>query len=559
MASPIVPHPSTVSVSVLASMAAQLSHKTRARASIGSAGSLWQARRVSSRVYEGGPLVRRAAGSTVASLFLAQARLHPERAAIVDGTRRLTYGALAERVRRLAGLLDARGWGRGTRLAILSENRAEYLELFLAAAMVGAVVACQNCRLAPPELARCLDLIEPEALFASPGQASKLAAAGRGPSPLLFGEPYESLLQAQSPLPAADLVDPEDPLLILYTSGTTGLPKGAVISHRAEIARNLVVREEYGLAHTDTFVAWSPLYHMGAADCSLGTLMVGGQVITVDGFDRAQLAEIVAREELGLLLLMPGMVSAFATELEARAVRPKGVKICGVMADLVPPAEIARITRLLGAPYGNTFGATETGWPPCSSNSIPVGVAPTRLPKEQSPYCEVKLVDPDDPDDREVGDGQPGELCMRGPTLFSGYFRADTVNAQEFRGGWFHLGDVFVRHPDGTLDFVDRVKYLIKSGGENIYPAEIERLLLQDPRVAEVAVVRGPDPRWGEVPIAFVARRDPSLSEGDLFGLCRAGLAGYKQPRQIRFIAAEDFPRSASGKIQRHELEKVIR
>jgi acyl-CoA synthetase (AMP-forming)/AMP-acid ligase II len=506
-------------------------------------------------VHDGGPLVRRAAGSTVSSLFFGQVRLHPERAAIVDGSRLLTYGALADRVRRLAGVLDARGLGRASRLAILSENRAEYLELFLAAATIGAVVACPNCRLAPAELVQCLDLVEPEAVFASARHAPKLAAAGRGPVPLLFGEAYEDLLAAQSPLPEGDPPEPEDPLLILYTSGTTGLPKGAVISHRAEIARNLVVRAEYGLAASDTFVAWSPLYHMGAADCSLGTLMVGGKVITIDGFDRAALAEIVATEALGLLLLMPGMVSAFAAELETRAARPKAVKICGVMADLVPAAEIARITRLLGAPYGNTFGATETGWTPDSSNNIPVGVAPKRLPKEQSPFCEVKLVDPNDV---EVPDGQPGELCMRGPTLFSGYFRADAINAQEFRGGWFHLGDVFVRNPDGTLDFVDRVKYLIKSGGENIYPAEIERLMLRDARVAEAAVVRAPDAKWGEVPIAFVARRDPAITEGDLLRLCRAGLAGYKQPKEIRFISVEDFPRSASGKIQRHELEKLI-
>ncbi len=509
----------------------------------------------SGAVHDGGPLARRAAGSTVGSLFLAQARLHPARAAVVDGTRVLTYAALADRVRRLTGVLDARGLGRGSRLAILSENRAEYLEVFLAAATIGAVVACQNGRLAPPELAQCLDLVEPEAVLASPRQAPKLAAAGRGPLPLWFGEPYEEALAAQSPLPLGDAPDPEDPLLILYTSGTTGLPKGAVISHRAEIARNLVLRAEYGLPATDTFVAWSPLYHMGAADCALGTLMVGGKVIVLDGFDRTTLSEVVATEDLGLLLLMPGMVSDFAAELERRAVRPKGVKICGVMADLVPAAEIARITRLLGAPYGNTFGATETGWPPASSNNIPVGVAPGRLPKEQSPFCEVKLVDPAD---AEVPDGAPGELCMRGPTLFSGYFRADAINAQEFRGGWFHLGDVFVRNPDGTLDFVDRVKYLIKSGGENIYPAEIERLMLQDPRVAEAAVVRGPDPKWGEIPIAFVARLDPALTEGDLFRLCRNGLAGYKQPKEIRFIAVDDFPRSASGKIQRQELEKLI-
>jgi fatty-acyl-CoA synthase len=225
------------------------------------------------------------------------------------------------------------------------------------------------------------------------------------------------------------------------------------------------------------------------------------------------------------------------------------------MADLVPPAEIARITRLLGAPYANTFGATETGCPPCSSNRIPIGIAPARLSKELSPFCEIRLVDPED---REVADGSPGELCIRGPTLFSGYFRAHEVNAHEFRGGWFHMGDVFIKNPDGTLDFVDRVKYLVKSGGENVYPAEIERVILQDERVIDVAVVRKPDPKWGEVPVAFVARHTPSLEAADLYRRCRRELAGYKQPKEIYFIAPEEFPRSASGKIQRHELEKRL-
>ncbi len=147
---------------------------------------------------------------------------------------------------------------------------------------------------------------------------------------------------------------------------------------------------------------------------------------------------------------------------------------------------------------------------------------------------------------------------MRGPTLFSGYWRAPETNAKDFRGGWFHMGDVFVRNPDGTLDFVDRVKYLIKSGGENIYPAEIERVLLQDPRVADAAVVRKRDPKWGEVPVAFVARHDEALTEDELRGRCRAQLAGFKQPKEIHFIPFDAFPRSASGKVQRHELEAEI-
>jgi acyl-CoA synthetase (AMP-forming)/AMP-acid ligase II len=499
-------------------------------------------------------LVRRSAGSSVAGLFAALVAVHPARLALEDATRRLSYGELDQRVQRLCNVLSARGVTRGARVALLSENRAEYLEVFLAAARLGAVVACQNWRLAPPELRHCLDLVEPSAVLVSPRHAEKLAALGRGgPAPVVLGDEYERLLSEALPEAPLAEIDPEDALLILYTSGTTGLPKGALLSHRAEVARHLVVRAEFGVAAEDAFVAWSPLYHMGAAECSLGALMSGGSVIVVDGFDRARLAQIVSERELGWLLLMPGMVGSFAEELSRRGVRPRGVKVCGVMADLVPPSEIALITRLLGAPYANTFGATETGCPPCSSNLIPIGTAPDRLSKQQSAYSEVRLVDAED---RDVPDGAPGELCMRGPTLFSGYFRAPEVNAHDFRGGWFHMGDVFVRNPDGSLDFVDRVKYLIKTGGESVYPAEIERVLLADPRVADAAVVRRADPKWGETPVAFVARRDETLTADELHARCRAELAGYKQPKEIRFIPLEAFPRSASGKVQRHELEK---
>ena len=502
----------------------------------------------------GAPLVARAAKSTAGTLFRAQARLYPERLALQDAAGTMDFATLDDRTDRLAAALAARGAGPGARVAILSENRREYLELFLAAAKIGAAVACQNWRLAAGELGHCVTLVQPALAFVSPRHQAAWRAACSDRAAIVFGPEYEALLAAHDAPPDVD-VDPEDALLILYTSGTTGRPKGAVISHRAEIARNLVIRAEYGIAPTDTFAAWSPMYHMGAADWSLGTLMSGGKVVIVDGFDSAALAGVVAIEPLGWLLLMPGMVGKFGDELQARGVRARGVKLCGVMADLVPPAEIARITTLLGAPYANTFGATEPGCPPCSSNRIPVGVAPTRLSKEQSPFCEVRLVDPED---RDVPIGTPGELCMRGPTLFSGYWDAEAVNAVEFRGGWFHMGDVFVRHPDGTMDFVDRVKYLIKSGGENIYPAEIERVLLQDPRVAEAAVVRRPDAKWGEVPVAFVARRDETLAVDERLRRCRAELAGYKQPKEIRFIGEREFPRSASGKVQRHELEKRL-
>jgi len=246
------------------------------------------------------------------------------------------------------------------------------------------------------------------------------------------------------------------------------------------------------------------------------------------------------------------MIEPLIAELEKRNTKPRSVGVCGAMADLVPAHQIAEITRLLDAPYVNTFGATETGVAPCSRALLPPGEVPTSLSKVQNTFCEIRLVDADDND---VPDGEPGECAIRGPTLFSGYWRAEETNAEDFRGGWFHMGDMFRRNADGTLDFVDRVKYMIKSGGENIYPAEIERVLLSHSQVADAVVVRRSDEKWGEVPIAFVARTDEALTAEELTALCREQLAGYKRPKEIRFVPLEALPRSTTGKIQRHEVE----
>ena len=252
---------------------------------------------------------------------------------------------------------------------------------------------------------------------------------------------------------------------------------------------------------------------------------------------------------------MPGMIVRVIDELDRSGSVPKGARSIGCMADLVPAAQIARNTALYRAPFRNSFGSTETGSPPASRGSIAIGELPERLSKHQNSFCQIKLVDDYDV---EVADGQPGELCFRGPSLFSGYWANPKANADDFRGGWFHMGDVFVRNPDGTLDFVDRRKYLIKSGGENIYPAEIERVLLTHPAVLEAVVVRRPDARWGEVPVAFVARANDSLDGDALKALCRGRIAGYKQPKEVIFIPLELFPRSTTGKVKRHELELLL-
>ena len=500
--------------------------------------------------------VARAQCGTIGGVFRQRARLCPDAPALEGAGRCLTYGRLNERVNRAANLLEAMAIGRGDRIAVVAENCPEYVELQLAAALRGAIVAAQNWRLAGPELQHCLNLVTPRAVFASERHAGKLEELDLGTARLMrFGPTYEAALDRAAATPPTDQAEPDDGLLILYTSGTTGLPKGAVLSHRTEIARAMQRLAEYALPRTTTSAVWAPLYHMAGTEEALGTLLYGGHVMMLDGFEPAQLADIVAEHRLGWLRLMPGMIAPLIEEMRRRRITPRGMALCGTMADLVPAHQIAEITTLLGAPYVNSFGATETGSAPASAGLIPVGEVPTDLAKTQTSFCELRLVDSED---RDVPDGEAGEAAVRGPTVFSGYWNAPAVTAHDFRGGWFHMGDMFRRRADGKLDFVDRVKYLIKSGGENIYPAEIERVILGDPRVADAIVVRRKDARWGEVPVAIVARKTPELDVETLNQACRRSLAGYKQPKGIHFVPLDALPRSTTGKIQRHEVERWL-
>jgi fatty-acyl-CoA synthase len=502
------------------------------------------------------PEVARAGRADVFSMFRTRAREQQDALALENGEIRHSYGTLLGRVDRLAAVLLARGVKTGDRLVILSHNRAEYLELQLAAAGIGAIVACLNWRLAAPELKHCIDLVEPVLAVVEPELRAALDAVSHLPV-LEIGPDWEAALAGAEPDPRIDALvnDVEAGLTILYTSGTTGLPKGALISHRAHIARAMVFAAQLALQPDDAFIAWAPMFHMASTDHALATILRGGPVVMVDGLQPAVINEALSRHKVGWFIMMPGAIDAFIAERRANPLPIRGVRVCGAMADLVPPHQIAELTSLIGAPYLNSFGATETGLPPATAELIPVGVAPKRLSKRASAFCEVRLVDPEG---REVADGTPGEMAVRGPTLFSGYWNADETNARDFRGGFFHMGDVFRRNADGTIDFVDRAKYLIKSGGENVYPAEIERVLLAHPKVIDAAVVKSGDLRWGERPVAFVARHVDGPDADELMRLCRDQLAGYKRPREIRFIAFEDFPRSTSGKIQRHVLETWI-
>jgi fatty-acyl-CoA synthase len=502
------------------------------------------------------PDIRRAGGLTVYGLFAAQVSRDAAAVAIEQGELRLTYGALDARVRKLAGALLHLGVTRGARIALLSENRHEYIEIQLAAACIGAIVACQNWRLAPAELRHCVALVSPSLIIGSERFAARLEALQIDAPVCIIERDYETLIQnaeSAQPVPA---VDAEDPLIILYTSGTTGLPKGAAISHRAEIARMAALRLDLRVTEQDGFIAWAPMFHMGSTDQLLGALMSGATVFVIDGFDAERIVAIMERHLLGWMLLMPGTIEPVVELLKSSGRKARSIRAIGAMADLVPKKLVAELSGLVNAPYLNSFGSTETGLPPASSMLIPPGTIPETLSKRKSSLCELRLVGANG---KDVPDGEPGEAAVRGPTVFSGYWNAKETNARDFADGWFRMGDLFRRNPDGSYDFVDRAKYMIKSGGENIYPAEIERVLLADPRIADAVVVRKSDPKWGEVPVVFVARADETLQDAEVDALCRGALAGYKRPKAVHFIRFEDFPRSTTGKILRHEMEKLYR
>lgn len=513
---------------------------------------------------EGGPagepsVPRRSATVTVAELVEERSRCSPGAVAIEQDGSRWTFRELDRRVARLAGVLVEQEVRRGDRVAVLSENRHEYLELELAAGRLGAVTACLNWRLAAEELRHCVRLVEPAALVVTPRFTEVLEDLDHGVARVLsMGDDLEQRMDAAAPVTvaAAGPVDAEDGLTILYTSGTTGMPKGALISHRAMIARAGLFASITGATADDAFVAWAPMFHMASTDQSLITLMLGGRVVVCDGLDLPAMVDAVRRHSLSWLVAMPGMIEPLIEGLTAGEVETRGVKLVGAMADLVPRRQLTELTRLLGCPYANTFGSTECGLAPASGNRLPAGRIPAVLTKAQTAFCLMRLVDADDND---VLDGTPGELVVRGPTVFSGYWNAPEVTEQDFRGGWFHTGDSLRRRTDGSLDFVDRVKYMIKSGGENIYPAEIEQHLLADDRIADAVVVRRPDEHWGEVPVAVVAPIvGIELDVDDLLAVLRRHLAGYKVPKAVYLVAEADLPRSTTGKIQRHEVERRL-
>jgi fatty-acyl-CoA synthase len=485
----------------------------------------------------------------------------PDKAITLFEGETTTYSEMAERSARLAGGLRERGLGRDDVVAILSYNCPEFLETVFAANHLGAIAMPINWRLAAPEVRYILEhsgaraLVCDEALVdlandatkameAAPLRACIAPSAPRGWTPL-------GQLRSASDAPGREMVAADDVHRLMYTSGTTGRPKGVMISHANLAWKNLAHVVEFGFTNADLGLACGPLYHVGALDLTTTTLIAAGATTILQRqFDAAAVVDELERSRVTTVWLAPAMVNAIMAlpDIERRDLSSVRVIING--GEKMPVPLIERIQRTFpSAWFADAYGLTETvsGDTFLDRDSIVSKLGSVGRP------CLYLELDVRDQRGRPVPAGERGEIVLRGPKVFKGYWRDPEATGTAFAGGWFHTGDIGVRDEDGYLFIVDRLKDMILSGGENIAGSEVERVLYEHDAVLEAAVVGRPDERWGEVPVAYVVvRPGATVTAGELVGHCRTRLARFKVPKEIAFLEA--LPRNPSGKVLKREL-----
>lgn len=474
----------------------------------------------------------------------------------------LSYGEMAERATALAGGLHERGVAAGDVVALLSYNCTEFLETIFAANHLGAIAMPINWRLAAPEVRYILEhsgaralvcdgALVPVANDATKGMEDGLARLCIADAPPSGWTSLADLRRDANLAPHACQGD--DVHRLMYTSGTTGRPKGVMITHANLAWKNLAHLVEFGFTSDDLGLACGPLYHVGALDLTTTTLIAAGATTIIHRvFDAPAVVDEIERSRVTTVWLAPAMVNAIMAlpDVEQRDLSSVRVIING--GEKMPIPLIERLQRTFpSAWFADAYGLTETV---SGDTFLDRDSLITKLGSVGRP-CLYLEVDVRDEHGRSVAPGERGEIVLRGPKVFKGYWRDPDATAAAFAGGWFHTGDVGVRDEDGYLWVVDRLKDMILSGGENVAGSEVERVLYEHDAVLEAAVVGRPDERWGEVPVAFVALRDGAAASGaDLIEHCRAQLARFKVPKDVVFVDA--LPRNPSGKVLKRELRE---
>ena len=475
--------------------------------------------------------------------------------------RSITWSQLHQRVNAIAAAMARRGIGAGDRVALMMTNRPEFLETVFAANALGAIAVPVNFRLAPDEIAYILTdsgatlLVVEEAT--GPVAASARAACGHEIGFVSTGDtdgadPYFTVPAVPDEPPAVDV--PEDsPALIMYTSGTTGRPKGAMLSHQNLQGQALTLIRSWRLfADDEVNLCASPLFHIASIGSVTPLVLIGGTTVLLPsgGFSSAGTLELLAAERISSVFLVPAQWQLLCADPSLPSRDLSALKTISWGA---APATTTLLTQMAAAFPGATniavFGQTEMSPVTCALDGDD---ALRKIGSVGKPVTNVSARIVDD-DMKDVPPGEVGEIVYRGPQVMLGYWQNPAATAEAFGGGWFHSGDLVRADEEGFLFVVDRKKDMIITGGENVYCAEVENALAAHPVVAELAVIGIPDERWGETPVAVAALHpDTTLTIEELRDWGTARLARYKLPTVLHVVTV--LPRNASGKVRKNEL-----
>ncbi|MBK7642041.1 MAG: AMP-binding protein [Planctomycetes bacterium] len=448
------------------------------------------------------------------------------------------YARTRARAERLHGALSARGMRAGERFAVLSWNTSDYLELYFAAARGGFVLCPLNVRLARPEIEAILE--DSGARFVLEGVAG-----------------LDALCRE---VPPVAKVDPEAPAQLYYTSGTTGKPKGVVLTQRNVEVHARAAIAELGLSERDTWAHIAPMFHLADAWAIFAITHCGGRHVYLPRFEPELALELLVRERVTITNLIPTMLNLMVRHPSARGRDYSGLRAILSGGAPIAPQLVREILELFGCEYVQTYGMTETspyltlGLLKPHLAALPLEERVRWLAKTGRPFQGVELRVVDEQGNDVPADGQSvGEIRVRGETVTPGYWNQPEVTAAAFDGRWLKTGDLATLAHEGYVEIVDRKKDMILTGGENVYSTEVEHALFAHPAVLEVAVYGMPDELWGErVCAAVVLRPGKSASAQELQDFCRLRIAAYKVPRAIEFLG--ELPRTGSGKIQKHAL-----
>ena len=500
----------------------------------------------------GGWLVRRAATTGT-------------RPALRDERRALSYAELEARAARCAGWLRGQGVGAGDRVALLMSNGSPFLEAVFAAARIGAIALPLNTRLAAPELTALLDDAEPAVLLHD-AELADLAAracdgAAKPPRRLAVGGPadsYEPALAASEPLHEVLPVSPDDPMILMYTSGTTGTPKGALLPHRKALFNSLNAQLFFDLSGRDRVLVVVPMFHsFGLQILALPALYAGASLVLQRRFDATAVWDAIEAERVTYFGGVPTMFGALQEAFDARPDRDRSALRFAFTAGAAIPVERIHAFSERGILLKQGFGQTETSILCC----LDAADAIRKAGSVGRPvfHAEVRVVRTQEieghPDGwRDVAVGETGEIVVRGPITMIGYWRRPEATAEVLReDGWLRTGDLATVDEEGFVTLVGRARDMFISGGENVYPAQVEQVYAEHPAIREIAVVGEPDPRWGEVGCAYVVLAPGATLDPDaLRAWGRERLAAFKVPR--RWVAVDALPRTVTGKVQKHRL-----